>query len=99
MFEGMGALGIVIGLWLDINNSTVAGLVRHKIDMLLMLLNMSIPMWRKGGEMTAGIWNIALAYQLWIISLIPIDITLAELMSGRLEEIQEQDKATMKEVY
>jgi hypothetical protein len=61
----------------NINTSTVTGLVLHTIGTLLMLVNMTIPLWRKGKEWTAGIWHLAVAYVWFILAVVVAPLVVA----------------------
>lgn len=73
----LGALGMVLGPWVDINSFTVYGLVFHTIGTLLLLLNMTIPLWRRREQWTAGIWHIALAYVWFILAVVVAPLVVA----------------------
>jgi cytochrome c oxidase cbb3-type subunit I len=61
-----GALGLVLGPWLQSLYFTVPGLIMHQAATLLLILNMIRPLWnQREAWATPGIWHVITAY-FWV---------------------------------
>ncbi|MGE5251325.1 MAG: NnrS family protein [Bacteroidota bacterium] len=72
-----GALGLVLGPWLDIDSFTVYGLVLHTLGTLLMLISVFAPLVRKRGKWTNGVWHLVLAYVWFLLAVVVAPLVVA----------------------
>ncbi|MDT8306674.1 MAG: hypothetical protein RRC07_12125, partial [Anaerolineae bacterium] len=85
----LGALGMVVGPWLQLNLLTSLGLVLHTIATIWLLANLLKPLHRSGSRRSPGYWHLFTAYIWFFIPVVvaPLIVSNAESLAvGRIEQ-------------
>jgi hypothetical protein len=73
----LGALGMVIGPWIDDNNFTVYGLVTHTLGTIVMLIILFKPLFGKSRERAGGFWYLIFAYIWFLVAVVVAPLVVA----------------------
>jgi cytochrome c oxidase cbb3-type subunit I len=85
----LGALGMVVGPWLQLNLLTSLGLVLHTIATVWLLANLLKPLRHSGNGRLPGYWHLFSAYLWFFIPVVvaPLIVSNAESLAvGRIEQ-------------
>lgn len=78
----IGALGLVLGPWIQVNALTAGGLIVHSAGTLLLLANIIRPLWGRHRAWTAGTWHLVTAY-IWFL----LPVVVAPLIVANVDTI------------
>jgi len=73
----LGAMGLVIGPWINLNSFTVGGLVLHTVGILLMLFNLARPLRGDRQVWTPGVLHLAGAYVWFLLAVVVAPLVVA----------------------
>lgn len=91
VFWGMflGALGLVVGPWVQVNTITAVGLVVHTAGTLLLLANVVGPLWRHRQAWTAGKAHLISAYVWFLLPIVVAPLIVANVDSAVVQNVEQ----------
>ena len=78
----LGALGLVLGPWLDIDLLQVVGLVLHTVGSLLLLVGIFWPIRQKWRSWSTGTWHVLIAYVWFFLAVVVAPLVVVQMSVG-----------------
>lgn len=84
-----GALGLVVGPWLQVNEITTVSLVVHTAGTLLLLANVVRPLWNRRRAWTAGRGHLISAYVWFLLPVVVAPFIVANVDSVAVQNVEQ----------
>ncbi len=83
----LGALGLILGPWLNVSSFTVVGLILHTLGSILMLVIVIKPLLGDRRAWTPGIWHLLTSYVWFFIPVVVAPLIVARATDFPVQEI------------
>lgn len=91
----LGALGMVVGPWVEVNLLTTVGLILHTIATIWLLANLLKPLRRSGSRRSPGYWHLFSAYIWFFIPVVVAPLIVSNAESLAVAQIEQQGGAIL----
>ena len=85
----VGALGLVLGPWIQVNWLTAGGLIVHTAGTLLLLANLIRPLWDRRQAWTAGMLHLLSAYLWFLLPVVVAPLIVANVDSVAVQNVEQ----------
>lgn len=85
----LGALGLVIGPWIQWNPLTAGGLAVHTVGTLILLANVIRPLWGRRRVWTAGTWHLISAYAWFLLPVVVAPLIVANVDNVAVQNVEQ----------
>ena len=85
----VGALGLVLGPWIQVNWLTAGGLIVHTAGTLLLLANVIRPLWGRRRAWTAGTWHLVSAYLWFLLPVVVAPLIVANVDTAAVQNVEQ----------
>lgn len=85
----LGALGLVVGPWVQVNAITAVGLAIHTVGTLLLLANIVGPLWKRRQAWTPGKAHLISAYVWFLLPVVVAPLIVANVDSAAVQNVEQ----------